>query len=503
MVNACGILPIPISFTITPLARNFRATMAVNSCLLLVGLRHAPASIADLEQTFWAVADPSSPSYRAFRSREQNLMLPAPGSWDAARRWLVTAGADVSGVGATPSGDSIKARIACNTSTLAPPVPAPLRAHVDYAVLLRPRASISQAMPPGRLQHTAAQGSNFGPTRQKQAYGVPPALKGTNSNNTQMVWGPGTFGFRKADLQMFFSTYAPASSVDDVSLDIHNKWDGQTGENFPEGTLDASYAAAFAPGVKTIVANTNTSAATEDGEAFGPALLAFLVDLNGREKVPYVLSMSLGSLSFAACDQACNALAARGGHTYDACWAYLQSQHQACMFGSAEIESRIDAELMKLGLRGVTVTAASGDGGSHFAFGPFSGGIGGALDSIICSSMQMPVYPASSPYVLSIGGGASAGIELGGGASAGIGAWGVRQLESERGVACVSWNRTWVACVSWNRTWGPCVSWNRTWVACVSWNRIWVACVSWNRAGGPWVHHCHAAPPSVSLRLDP
>jgi tripeptidyl-peptidase-1 len=74
------------------------------------------------------------------------------------------------------------------------------------------------------------------------------------------------------------------------------------------------------------------------------------------------------------------------------------------MFASAEVESRIDVEFAKLGLRGVTIVAASGDGGSHFAFGPFSGGIGGALDSLICSGLHMPVYPTASPYVLSVGG---------------------------------------------------------------------------------------------------
>lgn len=74
------------------------------------------------------------------------------------------------------------------------------------------------------------------------------------------------------------------------------------------------------------------------------------------------------------------------------------------MFDSATIEQRIDAEFIKLGLRGVTITAASGDGGSHFAFGPFSGSIGGALDGIICESMHLPVYPTASPYVLSVGG---------------------------------------------------------------------------------------------------
>ena len=63
------------------------------------------------------------------------------------------------------------------------------------------------------------------------------------------------------------------------------------------------------------------------------------------------------------------------------------------MFPSEDMERRIDAELAKLGMRGTTVTAASGDGASHFAFGPFSGDIGGDLDEIICKQMNMPVYP--------------------------------------------------------------------------------------------------------------
>ena len=75
------------------------------------------------------------------------------------------------------------------------------------------------------------------------------------------------------------------------------------------------------------------------------------------------------------------------------------------MFESEDQENRIDVEFMKLGLRGVTVTAASGDGGSHFAFGPFNkGNLFNELNRIICSSMNMPVYPTSSPYVLSVGG---------------------------------------------------------------------------------------------------
>jgi subtilase family serine protease len=61
--------------------------------------------------------------------------------------------------------------------------------------------------------------------------------------------------------------------------------------------------------------------------------------------------------------------------------------------------------LQQTGLKGVTVVAASGDGGSHFSFQPFSelSSIGRALNTISCA-LNLPTYPASSPYVLGVGG---------------------------------------------------------------------------------------------------
>ena len=43
------------------------------------------------------------------------------------------------------------------------------------------------------------------------------------------------------------------------------------------------------------------------------------------------------------------------------------------MFPNADVVNRINIELQKLGIRGVTVLAASGDGGSHFSFQKYSG----------------------------------------------------------------------------------------------------------------------------------
>ena len=411
---------------------------------LLVGLRHPAGAIEALEQTFYDVAEPTHPRYQQYLSREELAAIVAADdtTFAAAKAWLVN-DLGASNVVLTPSGDALTATVAL---AHAPAIPAALRAaHIDYAILREEKAQDMAMSSTKRRPLTKALDSTLGPAAQKKAYNVPASLVATNTSNLQMVWGAsvwgaclvsahnnsggvlssshappspapplplthhpagtGTFGYRPDDLALFYSTYAPTGTdLKLVTLDIDNKWKGETGKNFVEGMLDVSYITAFAPGVRTIVANTNNTASTEAGEDFGTAMLSFLATLNGRFEIPHVLSLSLGSLSFGSCDKVCTALAAGSSHTYPQCWAYLQTQFQACMFGDATVVTRIETELMKIGLRGTTVTAASGDGASHFAFGPFQQGIGTALNAIICKSMQMPVYPTSSPFVLSVGG---------------------------------------------------------------------------------------------------
>ena len=43
-----------------------------------------------------------------------------------------------------------------------------------------------------------------------------------------------------------------------------------------------------------------------------------------------------------------------------------------CLYASRRQQERINTAYKQLGLRGVTVLAASGDGGPHFSFGRFS-----------------------------------------------------------------------------------------------------------------------------------
>lgn len=88
-----------------------------------------------------------------------------------------------------------------------------------------------------------------------------------------------------------------------------------------EGTLDVTYISSLGSGATTVVANTNTSASTEETTGFGYALLAFAHALatagSGAEgalpALPKVVSMSLGSLSVDSCALLCDELAAAGG----------------------------------------------------------------------------------------------------------------------------------------------------------------------------------------------
>jgi len=167
--------------------------------------------------------------------------------------------------------------------------------------------------------------------------------------------------------------------------------------------LDVKMITSFGLNVETVVSNTNTSASTEEGTGFGQALLDFITELSSRKVVPQVLSLSLGSLSAASCDKLCSE-AVKMGHTVDECNSYIQTQRQVCMFISQAQQTRINTAFQVLGLRGVSIFGSSGDGGSHFSFGKFSGGaLAQTLNEISCK-YQMPVFPTASPYIVSVGG---------------------------------------------------------------------------------------------------
>ena len=254
-----------------------------------------------------------------------------------------------------------------------------------------------------RSHHDTPDGA-YSVAAQKKAYQVPAALAATNPATTQMVWGPGTFGFSRDALRDFAREECPNLNVDKVLYDTaHHGVPG--GDNFGEGTLDTHMTAAFGLNATTIVSNTNTSMSTEESDGFGLAMLDFITELAGRPQVPHVLSLSLGSLSAYSCDLLCSEAAKTGDVTLAECRSYLEKQRQVCMFQSTAQMDKINAALMALGLRGVSIFGSSGDGGSHWSFGPFEGfgKVPRTLNKVGCA-FNFPIFPSPSPYMVSVGG---------------------------------------------------------------------------------------------------
>jgi len=260
----------------------------------------------------------------------------------------------------------------------------------------------------GVAEQPAVKAPDFGSytiSAQKKAYGIPTDLQATNSSTTQMVWGPGTFGYSQLQLRLLKLREVPLLDLDKVTFDTENH--GQSGgDNYGEGNLDTQMISSFGLNANTIVSNTNASASTEEGDGFGPAMLDFLTSLAARPQLPHVLSLSLGSLSAYSCDLLCEKAAALGVTASD-CSRYISEQRQVCMFPSKDVAHRIDVALQVLGVRGVTVFGSSGDGGSHFSFQPFGdshqNAIASTLNKVACE-YQLPVFPTGSPYIVSVGG---------------------------------------------------------------------------------------------------
>lgn len=250
------------------------------------------------------------------------------------------------------------------------------------------------------------------PPVQKTGYGVPANLRCTDSKTTQMVWGPGSYGYSTSDLAQFYEAFhMDPSNVHNVNTTDFKGTPG--GDNFGEGSLDVQQISSMALGCKTLVSNTNTSKSTEETYGFGYAFLDFLIEIAGRPSVPGVLSFSLGSLSFKSCDILCSETARRTAGTSTPvsvkhCKAYMETQRQVCMFDSAKQMAAMSVQLMKLGARGVTVLAAAGDGGSHYSFTPFNTSpvcpsCASVLNTVSCD-LNFPTFPSASPYCLAVGG---------------------------------------------------------------------------------------------------
>eukprot|EP01012_Entosiphon_sulcatum_P064123 TRINITY_DN92898_c0_g1_i1.p1 TRINITY_DN92898_c0_g1~~TRINITY_DN92898_c0_g1_i1.p1 ORF type:complete len:606 (-),score=48.04 TRINITY_DN92898_c0_g1_i1:8-1795(-) len=169
-------------------------------------------------------------------------------------------------------------------------------------------------------------------------------------------------GFSEADLSKFrnLSTVLPIVSP----LKYHGP--GQPGPQLDETQLDVSMLAAVAQGAETWYIGAKQW------------LYDWAADMVGWEAVPKVLSLSWGWTEFDQCDP------------------FLHSECTHLGVDPLAYVQRVDLELLKLGLRGVTVLVCSQDYGAPGQY------------NVACTHGEAfravtPTYPASSPYVTSVG----------------------------------------------------------------------------------------------------
>jgi len=370
-------------------------------------------NLKNFERRFWNIATPGHANYLQHLSTAEvaSEIGATNAEIELARSWLLSIGADETSIEVSALRDSVtaifKAAAAVersqthgvSLSVLASQKPACVEFIVRRDTMINDAAHEASQVGASKEFNTLG---GYTVSNIKKAYGIPLDLQASNSTTSQMVWGPGTFGYSTWQLRLFKASQCPKLNMQKVKFDT--PYHGSAGgDNFGEGNLDTQMIAAFGLNVETLVSNTNTSASTEEGYGFGQTMLDFLTQLAARPKLPHVLSLSLGSLSAASCDKLCDE-AAKLGHSREECDSFLQTQRQVCMFLSKEQVQRIDTALQVLGARGVSVFGSSGDGGSHFSFGRFQGGaMADVLNKISCE-FQMPVYPTTSAYIVSVGG---------------------------------------------------------------------------------------------------
>eukprot|EP01005_Ploeotia_sp_CARIB1_P001698 NODE_60_length_1854_cov_421.672843_g59_i0.p1 GENE.NODE_60_length_1854_cov_421.672843_g59_i0~~NODE_60_length_1854_cov_421.672843_g59_i0.p1 ORF type:complete len:580 (-),score=132.34 NODE_60_length_1854_cov_421.672843_g59_i0:56-1795(-) len=289
-------------------------------------------------------------------------------------------------------------------------VPTELHPHVEAISALWDKPGRSQwgfgMRPTAPHKGTDLDGSVYGtPSNYRKAFGIPDTMVGKTTNK-QMVWGPGTYGVLKSDVEKYINKYKVPETIDVIDQVGYKGVVG--GDNFGEAELDTQVITGVAPGVLTYVANTNKTKPTEEGPGFGWAFMDFLNTLTGdAEYKTNVLSISLGSLAYESCSLLCNGVVklSKGKYTYKECMHYVEyEQRQVCQYSNDYVETRANTELMKLSSLGVTVVTAAGDGGCHYSYHPFSGSpMADYLNQLSCSH-TLPVFPCSSPYVTCVGG---------------------------------------------------------------------------------------------------
>uniref|UniRef100_A0A7S0LM24 Peptidase S53 domain-containing protein n=1 Tax=Coccolithus braarudii TaxID=221442 RepID=A0A7S0LM24_9EUKA len=331
-----------------------------------------------LEDAFWAVSSPDSPRYRQFLTTEEitNLVRPKPEAIAGVRTWLTQAGVKE----IVDMGDALEAvttvsvaEIALNTQFFMfhhqsgnkvvrqfgeYSVPVGLSEHIDLVAGIS-EFPIVRENPFKKI--AAGDATAVVPQTIQNSYGTPSNHTADPQSSTGVIEFEGQ-SFAPSDLQNFATqTLTPIKAL---SSD-HIVGPNSPGSAGVEATLDIQYIAAVGRG------DTNWFW-LEGGTAW---LYGFSTHFFNAASTPLVVSISYGWSEAAQCQQGI------GG-----------AECSQLGVNSQQYVERVNTEFQKIGLKGVSLIAASGDSGAN-----------GRTDGLCTESHLNPTFPAASPYITAVG----------------------------------------------------------------------------------------------------
>jgi len=340
-----------------------------------------------LESHLYAVSDPRSPRYGQHFTFEQvnELVAPKDEAVNAVMNWLSDHGINITdSLEFSPSYDMALVRIECSVvesllgttynyykhdatghTTVRTPrytVPSNVAAHIDFIgpTIRLPNVVVHKARP------ISAPEAEVTPTFLRNLYKVGTA-KATNANSSVALCGFLAQYVAPTDLQAFYKKFDPQSSGRTL------KYYGPNKQNNPgvEASLDVQFGSSLAWGVPNVW--FWSTAGQQPGNPGNEPFLVWLYGLGNTTTVPWIFSMSYGD----------------NENTVVPNYAL-----------------RVNQEFQKMGLRGITLLASSGDGG-----------VAGSQPTQ-CKTF-IPTFPAASPFVTAVGGTTGSSPEVAGPLSGG------------------------------------------------------------------------------------
>lgn len=325
------------------------------------------ANKEQLEQIFWSVSDPRSNEYGNYLSLDQvaKLVSPTKETKRIVVNWLVQHDIDATTCIEALTGDFLTCNIELRKAesllrakffefnhsenkerrivrALSYELPEEISPHVDFVGGVVGFPIKHQVK---KLQkNTVGSVISVGPKELRQRYNISDNIVGTQTNNSQAVAEFQGQYYSPSDLTSFFNKFVSNSKASKVFKDVGNNDPSSPGV---EANLDIQFIMGVAPNVKSwFWSNPQFD--------FWSDLTNWMAQISSTQNPPLVHSVSYGS---------------QGNYP------------------SESYRTRLNTEFQKAGARGLSIIFASGDSGTGCS---------------ACNRFQ-PSFPATSPYVTSVG----------------------------------------------------------------------------------------------------